>query len=522
MIITCGKLKLDSLEYDILYFRYHFKRDVDLKGRPVSNYYGGEMLLRIESTDEAKILQQMIYKDMPPSKGSVEFYGTDDVCVRHIEFEKAYIYFVGEEMHSLSSLPMLMTIGISPMRLDINRMLRLDRRWPEAPHGWQKYECKEEKRVPVSRTENEESTEVAEIEVITPLTKKESDSREGMESGETYKLRVKSYTKGAPRNLQSIRWEYSYLTNKEDGELVIGAITDQKGEEITFTVKDEGAVGSTISFYAYISRQKKEGQCDVYVHPLWRYKGTKEWGGIGTGTEAKSQRLSLKEMKRELKLDNAGILRAETLSLMSEQEVRDIYEGNNNIAGVRQVLSDDDNLQQRVLSSFYTGSEPKMSFAPTSMLSQKLKVNPTFQEYYKRYLGVIKGILDNRNLNLETMDGDQIPDVFRSKYGQREYARPDFTHPLEIFKYDYYGLMGGTQKIKIDLDIIKTKEKSYIVKTRMYIGDWYGADEGDINGFTSLKGNVGSLNAFFWLQHHYGYHPFETEIIYESVDRIHL
>ena len=40
---------------------------------------------------------------------------------------------------------MTTTLSISPMRLDFNNTLRLDRCWPEAPHGWQKYEAKEVK-----------------------------------------------------------------------------------------------------------------------------------------------------------------------------------------------------------------------------------------------------------------------------------------------------------------------------------------------------------------------------------------
>lgn len=181
------------------------------------------------------------------------------------------------------------------------------------------------------------------------------------------------------------------------------------------------------------------------------------------------------------------------------------------------MLSDDDNLQQRVLNNFYNGVEFKMSFGPTSMLSQKLKVNPTFQEYYKRYLGIIKVLIPQRQI--EAIDGDKI---VTDHFGSLSQAKPNFSEVKEIFKYDYYGLMGGTQKIKVDLDIMQTDAKVYIIKTRMYIGDWYGADKGDINGLASLKGNVSSLNAFFWLQHHYGYHPFETEIIYESIDRIEL
>lgn len=520
MIITGGKLILDSAEYDILEFNYHFQRDTDAKGRPCGVYYGGEMLVRIESADDTRILQQMIHKDVPPSRGSIEIYGMDDRCVRRIEFEKAYIYAVGEQLSNCSWLPMTTTICISPLRLDFNKVLRLDRRWPYA-NGWEHYKPEQHKGTTGQAVEEDE-TEVSEIEVVTPLTKKEPNPRAGMEFGETYTLRVKSYTRGTPRQPGSIRWEYSYNTNKEEGEVVVGALIEQRGEEITFTVKDEAAVGCEICFYAYLSKQKKEGQCGVYVNPLWRYKGTKEWGKLGLGLERKSQRLSLEQMKREIKLDEAGMWRAETLSMMPEQAVRNMYEGNTNISGVRQVLSDDDNLQARVLNSFYTGAEPKMSFGPTSMLSQKLKVNPTFQEYYKRYLDVIKTILENQELDIEKIDGEVLARLFGDQDTYKKASKPNFSKVKEIFKYDYYGLMGGTQKIKVDLDIMQTGEHAYIVKTRMYIGDWYGADEGDINGLTSLKGNVGSLNAFFWLQHHYGCHPFETEIIYESIDRIQI
>ncbi|WP_303849371.1 hypothetical protein [Apibacter mensalis] len=120
----------------------------------------------------------------------------------------------------------------------------------------------------------------------------------------------------------------------------------------------------------------------------------------------------------------------------------------------------------------------------------------------------------------------------------------------------YYGLMGGTQTIKVDLEITEMGNNKYKVKTKMYIGDWYGADWDDINGgdlseflkeikidpikdlsnpsdlikriqragkeHMRLNGNVPSLNAFFWLQHYYGCYPYETEIIYEDTNYIQL
>ncbi|QYN48360.1 hypothetical protein GYM73_01565 [Apibacter sp. ESL0432] len=77
-----------------------------------------------------------------------------------------------------------------------------------------------------------------------------------------------------------------------------------------------------------------------------------------------------------------------------------------------------------------------------------------------------------------------------------------------------------TQTVKVDLEIEEDKPRKFLVKTKMYIGDWYGADWDDVNGV--IKGSVHSLSAFFWLQHHYGYQPFETEIIYQSLDYLTL
>jgi hypothetical protein len=116
--------------------------------------------------------------------------------------------------------------------------------------------------------------------------------------------------------------------------------------------------------------------------------------------------------------------------------------------------------------------------------------------------------------------------------------------------------MGGTQTVKVDLEITEIENNKYEVKTKMYIGDWYGSDWDAINGgnlsaflkeikfdwkedfinpsglikriktagkkHMGLKGNVPALNAFFWLQHYYGCHPYETEIIYQDTNYIQL
>ncbi|MCX8677534.1 MULTISPECIES: hypothetical protein [unclassified Apibacter] len=42
--------------------------------------------------------------------------------------------------------------------------------------------------------------------------------------------------------------------------------------------------------------------------------------------------------------------------------------------------------------------------------------------------------------------------------------------------------MGGTQTIKVELEIEEDKPRKFLVKTKMYMGDWYGSDWGDLNG----------------------------------------
>lgn len=139
---TKAILKVNNQKYSILRFSHTFQIDVDEKGRPCSFIYGGEIFVQIESTEDTELFRLMTSKDMPKASGSVEvFLHIDEVCVRRIEFEEAYIYQYAEEMRRAGPSNMTTNIAISPMRLDINnKTLRLDRREEYAPFGWQEYE----------------------------------------------------------------------------------------------------------------------------------------------------------------------------------------------------------------------------------------------------------------------------------------------------------------------------------------------------------------------------------------------
>lgn len=160
MIIRRAVLKVDELEYDILRFNYKFQRDVDAKGRPRSVYYGGNLCVQFESTDDTKLLQRMIHKNMPTIDGSIEVLsGCDELCIRRIEFKDAYIYSYGESLPCMGWQPMTTTVAISPMRLNFhNNRLPLDRRWPETTGHWTRCEKKEVKHVSQAITEEKEQS----------------------------------------------------------------------------------------------------------------------------------------------------------------------------------------------------------------------------------------------------------------------------------------------------------------------------------------------------------------------------
>lgn len=142
MIKRRAILVLNDLEYEILHCGYRFTRKIDAKGRPISGIRGGDLWVVLESGEDNRILSQMLLKSIPASKGYIALLaGEDNQCVRRIEFEKAYVYSHGEQMQADAARPMMTQVHITPLRLDVNANVRLDRRWPETSgFHWQKYE----------------------------------------------------------------------------------------------------------------------------------------------------------------------------------------------------------------------------------------------------------------------------------------------------------------------------------------------------------------------------------------------
>lgn len=435
---------------------------------------------------------------------------------RELVFDEAYISYYGETMEATGSNPMTTRLLISPTRLDINRIIKLDRRI-KTTYGfwWEGY--KEEEKLIASSSQREIpfETEVAEIEIVTPLLINKYTNKKGLEYNQTYKLKVKDYTHGAPESMHVIKWEYSYTSNK--GDVVIGTFEHGKnrGESIDFKVINEDLIGATLTFYAYISDKNIGGEHHVYVNPLYYYKGRKQWGKLQSEREdedsqfsAQGHKLSLQQLLKNEKADFWAKSRITDLSKLTEKAVLDRYKCINIFA-----LSDDDNIEQAVTNNFVTGEYSILSFDENSNLSKKLHSVPSFQPYFQAYLDVIKNLIAKKQL--EDVDGENMIEKFYDR--GHPSGTPDFSVKGEILSYDYYGIFGGTQKIILEIEVVQFSLHKYQIKTKMYIKDWYGSDWDDITG---VNAKALLLPCFFWLQHHYGYQPFETEVIFTSTDII--
>ena len=126
-----SSLNLGGKEYDVLECNYSLKRDVDSKGRPSSNIYGGKITVRVESTEDTTILETMV-NQFKPFNGSVVFKkGDEEGMMKELTFENAYIIEFAEGIDIVGTAPMSITITISAQIIKIGGAA-YEENWPTA------------------------------------------------------------------------------------------------------------------------------------------------------------------------------------------------------------------------------------------------------------------------------------------------------------------------------------------------------------------------------------------------------
>lgn len=148
-------IEINGYIRNILRYNYQFSRNIDHKGRPSTGVLDGGIYVEMESGEDCSILDMMLvdmnkhrssffsHAEPIPVSGRIR-HTKDNMMLRELIFDEAYIVNYGEKMIAEGSDPMITRFLISPTRLDINRNIRLDRRIKTTySYWWEEY--KEEK-----------------------------------------------------------------------------------------------------------------------------------------------------------------------------------------------------------------------------------------------------------------------------------------------------------------------------------------------------------------------------------------
>jgi hypothetical protein len=125
-----AKLQFEGKEYDVLDCNYSFRRDVDLKGRPSSSVYGGNIYVTVESTDDTKIIAQMV-NQFKPNSGTVTFNkGDEEAKMKEVKWTNGYIINYNESLDIASREPMQISFVVSAEKISVEGA-EVDHKWPK-------------------------------------------------------------------------------------------------------------------------------------------------------------------------------------------------------------------------------------------------------------------------------------------------------------------------------------------------------------------------------------------------------
>ena len=125
-----SKLQFEGKEYDVLDCNYSFCRDVDAKGRPASSVYGGNIYCTVESTDDTKIIAQMV-NQFKPNSGTVTFNkGDEEAKMKELKWENGYIINYNESLDTVGREPMKISFVISAEKITVEGA-EVDHKWPK-------------------------------------------------------------------------------------------------------------------------------------------------------------------------------------------------------------------------------------------------------------------------------------------------------------------------------------------------------------------------------------------------------
>lgn len=242
-MITKATLNIKGIDYNILQMQYHFHRNTDIKGRPTTGVLGGDIKVKLELGKNTALLETMILQKMSPINGFIKLTDIENGgMIRELKFEESYLYHYGENANTTGSEPMTTWISISPTRLDINKMIRIDRRISTTPgFWWEEYE--EEKPTTIIKTDSEPSKPT-----ILVTSVKGADTALPFQ---VMKYTVTGYNQSdvSENDRKRVKWVVEINEKKE--------VQNGTGEVLDLFIKEEWA-GKEIAVMPYLKQETKK------------------------------------------------------------------------------------------------------------------------------------------------------------------------------------------------------------------------------------------------------------------------
>jgi hypothetical protein len=125
-----ANLDFEGKTFDVIKCHYTIEREVDSKGRPSSNLYGGKVYITVESTTDVSLIEKMSTQ-FKPNAGTITFKkGDEDAKMKELKWENGYIVGYHEGIEIIGEIPMSTEFVISAQKITIGEAI-FEQNWPE-------------------------------------------------------------------------------------------------------------------------------------------------------------------------------------------------------------------------------------------------------------------------------------------------------------------------------------------------------------------------------------------------------
>lgn len=468
-------LCINRREYRVLRYRQRFARRVSSNGMPASDLYGGTIDVEFESERDSGIFALMTDENTPTIEGYLRISPSEeDTMVRELKFDEAYLVGYSEQQYDDWGAPVTMCVSISPIRLDFNRTVCIERRNSSI---WREYRAEKPLfKAPVHTPPSPLVTSVKGEETALPT--------------HTVKYSVTGYnlaTIGAS-DRERVKWLVRVDGRDEQ--------PSQRGETLELTIKPEWT-GKEITVMPYLRKPNEEVSVKTTVERFPKSilfaRSMKRPGKTLTGETAEDMLCADKTPEEVRRMHRLFGLQ---LKASDKELFADMYM----LAGLGS-LSGGGELLTALIGHFKGSTGTPFSNA---YMDQKLKEHPSFHTFvYQKG----EGVLDNLIKQLRKILGN-INKIYILQKGEIISDRTKFN----TLKDKLNGMtlaVDDTSAYEVYVDDYKlTAPNTFNCNLRIIVYDNYGLDAADIAKY----GTIAGFRAWYVLQHVRGYKPFLTKM----------